>query len=237
MSEPAGLGRHNIQQSGRSLNVASEPGTKPSGLSSADEGVGESGRNKVEIGASFLAGGEPADSHSTHKVTSVRESIEAAGTRLLCLPTYSSELNPIKFAFANNKAIARSAAQAVSDFRAAIQHSLLALKPVECRNYYMAAGYEDEAFASSRSGFGPIGSTSFMLRAPSYNSAPRPRGVEWPPIRPDTGRSREGLGGSLGVRLCRTTRSGSRSSPGASAAGATPPTRRCASSRRRCSPA
>lgn len=132
----------------------------------------------MEIGASFLADGEPADSHSTHKVTSVRESIEAAGARLLCLPTYLSELNPIKFAFANNKAIARSAAQAGSDFRAAIQYSLLALKPVECCNYYMAAGYEDETFASSRSGFGPIGSTSFMLRAPSYNSAPRPRGVD-----------------------------------------------------------
>jgi hypothetical protein len=63
------------------------------------------------------------------------------------------------------------------------------------------------------------------------------RGLERTPIRLDTRRSPEGLGVSLGVRLCRSPSSASKSSPAGSAGGATLPRRRSGWSRRRPGPA
>ena len=37
-----------------------------------------------------------ADNLNAHKVTGVREAIEAVGARVLCLPPYSPDLNPIE---------------------------------------------------------------------------------------------------------------------------------------------
>jgi transposase len=45
-----------------------------------------------------------------HKVHGVREAIEAAGARLLYLPPYSPDFNPIEMAFAKLKALLRAAA-------------------------------------------------------------------------------------------------------------------------------
>jgi transposase len=56
------------------------------------------------------------DNLGAHKVASVREAIAAAGARLLYLPPYSPEFNPIEQAFAKLKALLRSAAaRTVSD--------------------------------------------------------------------------------------------------------------------------
>jgi transposase len=44
------------------------------------------------------------DNLPAHKVAGVREAIEAAGARLLYLPSYSPDLNPIEQAFAKLKA-------------------------------------------------------------------------------------------------------------------------------------
>jgi transposase len=41
------------------------------------------------------------DRLGSHKVAGVREAIEGAGARLLYLPPYSPDLNPIEQAFAN----------------------------------------------------------------------------------------------------------------------------------------
>ncbi len=62
-------------------------------------------------------------------------------------------------------------------------------------------------------------------------------GLEQPPIRPDRWRNREGLGGSLSVRLCRSPSSASKSSPVASAADATLPRKRSGWWSTPCSPA
>ncbi len=43
------------------------------------------------------------DNLSAHKVKGVREAIEAAGARLLYLPAYSPDFNPIENAFANHQ--------------------------------------------------------------------------------------------------------------------------------------
>ena len=51
------------------------------------------------------------DNLAAHKVTGIREAIEAAGARLRYLPAYSPDLNPIEMAFAKLKALLRKAAR------------------------------------------------------------------------------------------------------------------------------
>lgn len=83
------------------------------------------------------------DNLPAHKVKGVREAIEAVGARLLYLPPYSPDLNPIELAFAKLKAMLRSAAKrTVADLWDAIQNAFATFKPDECRNYLTAAGYD-----------------------------------------------------------------------------------------------
>ena len=49
------------------------------------------------------------DNLSAHKIEGVRKRIEATGARLLYLPPYSPDLNPIELAFAKLKALLRKA--------------------------------------------------------------------------------------------------------------------------------
>ncbi len=55
------------------------------------------------------------DNLSTHKVKGVRKLIEARGARLLYLPPYSPDLNPIEMVFAKLKALLRKAAERTED--------------------------------------------------------------------------------------------------------------------------
>jgi transposase len=50
------------------------------------------------------------DNVPTHKVTGVREAIEAAGAQLRYLPAYSPDLNPIESAYAKIKSDLRKGA-------------------------------------------------------------------------------------------------------------------------------
>ena len=89
------------------------------------------------------------DNLGAHKVAGVREAIEMAGARLLDLPPYSPDFNPIEQAFAKLKALLRSAAaRTVSDLWQAIRQAFACFSPEECRNYITAAGYDDDAYAS-----------------------------------------------------------------------------------------
>jgi transposase len=90
------------------------------------------------------------DNLSAHKVAGVREVIEAAGAHVLYLPPYSPEFNPIERAFAKLKALLRSAAaRTVSELWEAIRQAFGRFSPDECRHYFKAAGYEDNAYAST----------------------------------------------------------------------------------------
>ena len=51
------------------------------------------------------------DNLSSHKVSGVREAIEARGATLLYLPPYSPDLNPIELAFSKLKRLLRDAAE------------------------------------------------------------------------------------------------------------------------------
>src|SRR4051794_29030354 len=83
------------------------------------------------------------DNLPAHKVRGIREHIEAVGARLLYLPAYSPDFNPIDLAFAKLKALLRSAAaRTIPDLWEAIQCSLTCFAPSECRSYLAAAGYD-----------------------------------------------------------------------------------------------
>lgn len=83
------------------------------------------------------------DNLPAHKVRGVRDAIEAAGAKLIYLPPYSPDFNPIEMAFAKLKAFLRAAAaRTIPDLWDALKNALDAFTPNECRNYFSAAGYD-----------------------------------------------------------------------------------------------
>jgi transposase len=83
------------------------------------------------------------DNLPAHKGTAVRQAIEAAGARLLFLPPYSPDFNPIENAFAKLKAMLRkAAARTVEQLWRAIGECLDAFTPNECANYFANCGYD-----------------------------------------------------------------------------------------------
>ncbi len=83
------------------------------------------------------------DNLGSHKGRAVRDAIQAAGARLLFLPPYSPDFNPIEKAFSKLKALLRKAAERTVDgLWDAIGRFLDAFTPQECANYFAAAGYD-----------------------------------------------------------------------------------------------
>jgi transposase len=82
------------------------------------------------------------DNLSAHKVPGIREAIEAAGARLLYLPPYSPDFNPIEQLFAKLKALLRKAAErSLESLWNRIACLLDAFQPDECANYFRNSGY------------------------------------------------------------------------------------------------
>jgi transposase len=82
------------------------------------------------------------DNLPAHKVDGVRERIEAAGAKLLYLPPYSPDLNPIEQAFSKFKALLRKAAlRSIPALWDKIGELLCAFSPDQCANYFKNAGY------------------------------------------------------------------------------------------------
>ena len=83
------------------------------------------------------------DNLAAHKSTPIRDAIEAVGARLLFLPPYSPDLNPIENAFAKLKALLRkAAARSIDQLWDAIARIIQTYSPQECANYFAAAGYD-----------------------------------------------------------------------------------------------
>ena len=85
------------------------------------------------------------DNLPAHKVSGVKQAIEAAGATRLLLPPYSPDFNPIEQAFAKLKALLRkAAARTVDDLWDAIAEIIELFTPTECANFFANSGYEPE---------------------------------------------------------------------------------------------
>ena len=82
------------------------------------------------------------DNLGSHKDAGVRAAIEAAGAKLLCLPPYSPDFNPIENAFSKLKALLRTAAELTVEGLWNAIGRVLRVTPRECANYFGAAGYD-----------------------------------------------------------------------------------------------
>lgn len=82
------------------------------------------------------------DNLAPHKAPAVRRLIEDAGARLLLLPPYSPDFNPIEQAFSKVKSVLRSMARrTVDDLFEAIPTALARVTPENARNYIRHCGY------------------------------------------------------------------------------------------------
>lgn len=82
------------------------------------------------------------DNLSSHKSVGTREAIEAAGARLIFLPPYSPDLNPIEMVFAKVKQLLRSLACRSRDaLWGAMQSVLDRVTPSDAANCFRHCGY------------------------------------------------------------------------------------------------
>jgi transposase len=85
------------------------------------------------------------DNLPAHRVSGVREAIEAAGATRLFLPPYSPDFNPIEQVFAQLKSLLRkAAARSVDNLSIAIAAAIKQYTPAQCANYFANSGYEPD---------------------------------------------------------------------------------------------
>ncbi len=83
------------------------------------------------------------DNLPAHKVSGVKQAIEAAGATRLLLPPYSPDFNPIEQAYAKLKALLRkAAARTIDDLWAANTEAIELFPPAQCANFFANSGYE-----------------------------------------------------------------------------------------------
>lgn len=82
------------------------------------------------------------DNAKAHKVAGVRERIEGAGARVLYLPPYSPDLNPIEMAWSKVKQFLRKAqARTVEALYEAIAQALQTLSPTDAKGFFKHVGF------------------------------------------------------------------------------------------------
>ena len=82
------------------------------------------------------------DNLATHKVKGVREAIEAVGARLLYLPPYSPDFNPIENLWSKIKQILRSLSpRTQAELLAAAGIAFDAISPADCLGFFLHARY------------------------------------------------------------------------------------------------
>ena len=95
----------------------------------------------------FLAALRPVDvvimdNLGSHKRQAIRRAIRAVGAKLLFLPAYSPDLNPIEQVFAKLKTLLRKLDTRSLDATShGIGRLLDAFTPQECANYFRNSGY------------------------------------------------------------------------------------------------
>ena len=82
------------------------------------------------------------DNLSAHKSADARTAVEAVGARLLFLPAYSPDFNPIELAFAKVKERLRAAAERTPDgLVAATASAIDAVSAADARGFYAHCGF------------------------------------------------------------------------------------------------
>lgn len=82
------------------------------------------------------------DNLSVHKSPRARAAIEAVGCRLVFLPTYSPDFNPIELAFAKTKQrLRRAEARSFAAVVAALGEAIEAVTPADAQGFFRAAGF------------------------------------------------------------------------------------------------
>lgn len=82
------------------------------------------------------------DNLGSHRSKSVRRLIRSVGAKLILLPKYSPDLNPIEQVFAKLKHLLRkAAARTIEAICTAIGQLLQTYTATECANYFKNAGY------------------------------------------------------------------------------------------------
>lgn len=82
------------------------------------------------------------DNLSSHKIAGVREAIEAVGARVLYLPPYSPDFNPIEQVFAKLKALLRKYGErSIEGLWNRVGNLLDQFPSSECQHYFRHCGY------------------------------------------------------------------------------------------------
>ena len=82
------------------------------------------------------------DNLGSHKAQAIKTAIRSVGARLLFLPPYSPDLNPIEQVFSKVKHTLRKAmGRSVEAIEEAIANVLPEITKQECQNYIVNAGY------------------------------------------------------------------------------------------------
>jgi transposase len=82
------------------------------------------------------------DNLATHKIAGVGQAIERVGARLLYLPPYSPDFNPIENMGSKIKQILRSAAPRTEDqLLEATRTAFDAISTADCRGFFLHARY------------------------------------------------------------------------------------------------
>ena len=82
------------------------------------------------------------DNVPIHKNEDARRAVEARGARVLFLPPYSPDMNPIELAFSKLKALLRkAAARSARSLWRALRKAMACFSPQQCKNFLAHAGY------------------------------------------------------------------------------------------------
>ena len=82
------------------------------------------------------------DNLSTHKIRGVREALEAIGVRLLYLPPYSPDFNPIEPMWSKIKQILRSHAPRTDEqLLEAARTAFQSISVADCKGFFFSARY------------------------------------------------------------------------------------------------
>ncbi|RUL95689.1 transposase, partial [Rhizobium chutanense] len=82
------------------------------------------------------------DNLGSHKGQAVRRAIRKTGARLIVLPPYSPDLNPIEQLFSKIKQAMRTAmARSEEAVHNALAQAIETIQPSECENYIRNSGY------------------------------------------------------------------------------------------------